>query len=374
MNLLVFPHGHGWADFPWQDVCFCGSAVHLRDVMRTRFSSPLSSDLSRREALRYLAFSGATLALGPLLRPSARGADGLPILNGPQPPFYRFRIGDTEAVALTDGGIASPLSAMPWWADVPNKEVAESLQSAFLPPDVIKLAFTVLLLRTGPDLVLIDSGCGGLFGPIGGKLVSSLAAVGVKPVQISAVVLSHGHADHFGGLLDGQKALTFPNARLIINRAEHAFWLQAQPDLSAVRMPDEAKRAAVTNAQTYLTALKDHWHFVEPGSKPVTGLEVIDAPGHTPGHVAVMISSQQDRLLHVADALHHQAVSFQHPDWKFVADVLPEVAQKTRRKLMEQAASERIRVFGAHLPFPALGHVRRSDGHFEYVIEPWSEV
>lgn len=308
-----------------------------------------------------------------MLRPVLRAAEA-PSLSGAEPSFYRFHVGEIEAVALVDGALASPLSAMSWWADVPAKDVAASLQAAFDAPDVIKLAFTVLLLRTGSELVLVDSGCGPLFGPVGGHLKESLAAIGVQPEQITAVVLSHAHGDHFGGLLDAQKTPVFPNARLIINRAEYDFWTQAAPDLAAVRMDADAKKTAVTNAQNYLSVLKDRWHFTKPGDKPVPGIEIVDAPGHTPGHVAVMVSSKEEKLLHVADAMHHHAVSFEHPDWMFVADVLPGVALQTRRRLMERAASERLRLFGAHLPFPALGHVRKAAGHFEYVIEPWTAV
>jgi glyoxylase-like metal-dependent hydrolase (beta-lactamase superfamily II) len=159
-----------------------------------------------------------------------------------------------------------------------------------------------------------------------------------------------------------------------MNRREYEFWTQSAPDLSQVRMPDEAKRTAIANAQRYLTALKDRWHFVAPGDKPIEGFEIIDAPGHTPGHVATLIGSHDERLLHVADAAHHHAISFEHPEFAFVADVQPDIARQTRRALLDRAARERLRIFGAHLPFPALGHVRAEQEHFEYVIEPWAPV
>ncbi len=331
-----------------------------------------SAQLSRRQALRFLGLTGAAAALAPLLRLEGRGANDPVSLAGAEPGYYRFHIGNIEAVALKDGGIFGPLSKMTWWADVSEKDMVSTLQSAFLSPNELGLAFSVLLLHVGNELVLIDSGCGPLFGPLGGQLVSSLAAVGIKPEQITAVVLSHAHGDHFGGLLDAQKSPTFKNAQLFIHETEYDFWTQAQPDMSAVRMPDEAKKEAAHNAQTYLETLKDRWQKVRGGQKLFGALEIVDAPGHTPGHSAVLISSEGESLLHVADAIHHHAVSFEHPDWKFIADVQPGVALQTRRRLLERAVTERLRLFGAHLPFPALGHVKKSDGHFEYVIEPWA--
>jgi glyoxylase-like metal-dependent hydrolase (beta-lactamase superfamily II) len=334
----------------------------------------LSSDsLSRRDALRTLTLGGVALAFAPLLGTRARAAAAtVPSLAGKQPAFYRFHIGDIEAVALNDGDIGGSLKEMAWWAGASEAKTAATLQSAFLPENIVRLAVTVLLLRCGNELVLIDSGCGNLFGPIGGRLVQSLSGIGIKPEQITTVVVSHLHADHFGGLLDTAKAPTFPNARLILNKAEQDFWLQPNPDLSGIAMPAEAKQQAVDNAHAYLETLKDRWHLVGSGAKPVPGLELVDAPGHTPGHVAVMISSGEERLLHVADAVHHHAISFDHPEWHFVGDVLPDLAEKTRRALLARASAERLRIYGGHLPFPGIGHVRKGGGHFEYLIEAWS--
>jgi glyoxylase-like metal-dependent hydrolase (beta-lactamase superfamily II) len=127
----------------------------------------------------------------------------------------------------------------------------------------------------------------------------------------------------------------------------------------------------VKNAHLYLNAFKGKWNLVKAGDKPFPGVEVVDAFGHTPGHTALLIGEGENRLLHIADAAHHHTLSFEHPEWKFVADVQPDVAVETRRRLLKRAAEERLTIFGAHLPFPALGHVRESTGHFEYEIQPW---
>lgn len=331
--------------------------------------------INRRDALRFLALGGATLALAPLTRASESAAASAkasaPSLAGPQPPFYRFKIGELEAVALLDGEIAGPIDQMSWWAGATPEQMKQSLRTAFLPEDTVRLSITVLLVRCDDQLVLIDAGAGNLFGPAGGKLVQSLEAVGVKPEQIGAVVVTHLHGDHFGGLLDANRKPTFPNAKLLISRREHEFFSQPNPDLSAVKMPAEALKQSVEGAQAYLNALKDRWQFVGGGDKPIQGIEIVDAPGHTPGHVAVLIGSGPGRVLHLADAAHHHAFSFDHPEWAFVFDVQPKVAEQTRRALLERAVRERLRIGGAHLPFPSLGHVRKDETNFEYVIEPW---
>lgn len=341
-----------------------GSMAH-----RTMDFQPQS--LTRRQLLRLVGFSGAAAALSTLLPRALAAERSAPSLKGSEPGYYRFNLGSIEAVAVSDGGIASPLSQMKWWADIPDAEVSATLQSAFESPNEIRLGITVLLLRIGGQLVMIDSGCGSLFGPIGGHLIPNLATIGVHPEDISTIILSHLHGDHFGGLMNSEQKPSFPNAKVFINEVEHAFWSQSSPDLSAVRMPEDGKKMALQNAKLCLAALKDRWQLIKAGDELFPGVKTVNAPGHTPGHMGVEISSGSERLLHIADAAHHHTVSFEHPEWKFVADTQPELAEKTRRELFQRAVADRLRLFGAHLPFPALGHVRKADGHYEYVIEPW---
>ena len=333
------------------------------------------SALSRRDALRLLGFTGVIAALPSLV---ARAADpapapapipptpagGPPSLAGTQPGFYRFRIGDFEALALNDGGFGGPLDQSPW-PSAPREALAATLTAAFLPADRFALPFNVLLVRMGSELVLIDSGAGTVFGPAGGRLPARLAAAGVKPEQITAVFLSHAHGDHFGGLLDAQMQPAFKNARHFMGRREWDYWTGPVP-------ADPQKQASFKGAQTYLKALEKKWQFIAPGDPLLSGLEIVEAYGHTPGHLAFRFTSGNDQLLHLVDTAHHHAVSFGHPEWVLGFDVEPQVAIATRQKILDRVAADRTRIFAAHVPFPGLGHLRRAGAGFEYVIEPWS--
>ncbi|MFT3831299.1 MAG: MBL fold metallo-hydrolase [Opitutaceae bacterium] len=334
---------------------------------------PNTSALSRRDALRFLGLVGAATFLPSLATRAVAGPDSgtspagsLPDLAGEQAGYFRFKIGALDAVALLDGGFGGPLAQAPWPAAGPGK-LAEALGAAFLPTDSFGIPFSVLLVRMGSELVLIDSGCGGLFGPANGKLVRRLEAIGVRPAQITAVFLSHAHADHFGGLLDAEtKQPVFTHAQHFIHRREFETWTDRAGELSAAGVAADS----IAGAQACLNALKPRWQLVAPGDKLIDGLEILDAPGHTPGHIAFAFGSGDTQLLHFVDIAHHHAISFAHPEVPIVFDVQPQIAAATRRKFLDRAAADRTRVFGAHMPFPALGHVRKLADHYEYVVEP----
>lgn len=334
---------------------------------------PVTSNFSRRDALRLLGLAGTAALFTPsLLRAAEPTATPIlpPTLSGTQSGFYRFKIGALEALALNDGGITPAVADSPFGVGEPRENVIATLHDAFLPTDKVQLPFNVLVVRIGSELIMVDSGCGPVYGAAGGRLVANLAAAGVKPEQITAIILSHVHGDHFGGLLDANKEPVFKNAKLFIHRQEHAFWTGSSPDLSAMKFPEENKKAAIVGAQTYLNALKGKWQFITGGDKLLDGIEVVEAFGHTPGHIALLLSSGSDQLLHFVDAAHNNAISFAHPEWIVAFDTQPQVAIATRRKLYDRAAADRVRVFGAHMPFPALGHIRATSGHYEFVIEP----
>lgn len=338
----------------------------------TSSASASSALLSRRDALRAFGLSAAALSLAPALSRASEGKTisppASPVIT--QPGFYRFNIGAFEATAFSDGALAGPLTQLQLWSGQPLETLSADLKNAFLPPDKLRLNIGALLVRMGSETVLVDAGCGSLFGTIGGGLTAQLQAAGVKPEQITAVLLTHAHGDHMGGLLDADKKPVFKNARHFISRREFEFWTGSSPDLSGVGVPDDQKAAWIANAKSYLTTLK--FDQIAAGEKLTDGLELIAAPGHTPGQLLPLFSSGDSQLLHVVDAVHHHVFSFNHPDWRFAFDADSETATATRKKILDRAAADRLRIFGTHLPFPGLGHVRiLGKGRYEHVLEPW---
>lgn len=301
----------------------------------------------------------------------ARGAKGVGL---EQPAFYRFKIGAFEAIAFNDGAFNPPVAQSPFGVGELVEAKVAVLRDAFLPIETVNLQFNVLLVRMGTEWVLFDAGCGAAFGAAGGRLAAQMAAAGVKPEQINAVFLTHAHGDHFGGLFAGEeRALVFKNATHFVGRTEFDFWTGASPDVSALRQPEEGRKGMVAGARGALEAWRGKWQLIAPGDRLIEGLEVIAAPGHTPGHLVFLISSGGEQVLHIVDAVHHHAFSFARPEWVLAFDVQPELAEATRRKLLDRAAADRLKVFGAHMPFPALGHVKASEGRrYEYVIAPWA--
>lgn len=337
--------------------------------------------------LKLLGLAGGSAVAARMLLKATEPAPPPAVENVAKPPapslaetpaerghLYRFKIGAFEAVGFLDGGMAMPTEQSPFGVDEPKGAVGAALDAALLPKDRVQMPFNVLLVRAGSELVLIDAGCGASFGPAAGKLVPSLAAIGIEPDQITGVILTHAHRDHCGGLLDAEQRPAFAHARLFVAKKEHDFWMSSSPDLGGVAVPAEAKKEFVLGAQRALGAYKDRLELVAGGDRILEGFELLDTPGHTPGHLAVVIGSGPDALLHLADVVHHHALSFAHPGWRFAFDADPALAVETRGKILDRAATERLRLFGTHLPFPALGRVKKAGGAYEFVPEPFSAV
>jgi glyoxylase-like metal-dependent hydrolase (beta-lactamase superfamily II) len=256
--------------------------------------------------------------------------------------IHRFNLGTFACTVICDGEreLTDAMGFVNATRDEVLAEARAYTNATGDPAD--RVSINILLLDTGRNRVLVDTGNGPGDDPEHGRLLDRLAEAGVEFGGIDTVVITHGHGDHINANTDGAGNPTFPNARYVISATEWQHW---------TREPGET-------AQKQLLSIADRFEQVAMDAEIVPGVRAVPAPGHTPGQIALLIESGDSRLLHVADAYHHP-VELPRPEWYFSFDADPEATVSTRRALLDLAASQRLLVLPYHFAFPGLGRVVR---------------
>ncbi|MCB1744655.1 MAG: MBL fold metallo-hydrolase, partial [Gammaproteobacteria bacterium] len=183
--------------------------------------------------------------------------------------------------------------------------------------------------------------------------LSDLAAAGYPRDRIDMVMCTHLHVDHVGWntMRDGDRWVpTFPNARYLMGRTEFEHW-QAQSD-ARPGQPQVMQDSVLPVVEAGLVELVSTEHALCPE------VRLISTPGHTPGHVSVMIESEGETALITGDFLHHPC-QIVHPEWSSAPDSDPPQAIQTRRDMYERLADTPTLVIGTHFATPTAGHLVR---------------
>jgi len=271
---------------------------------------------------------------------------------------HRFTVGSFQCFAVNDGTSVYTNPAPTLFPHAPTAELEQALRAHAIDPHSWTewvSDYTCLLIDTGDHRVLVDTGVGH-HTPTTGTLIPNLAALGVAPDDIDTVVLTHGHPDHIGGNLDGEGRLAFPNARFVMWRGEWEHWTTPLERLRG----DPSQHWMHAFALPQLLPLSDRIQTIEHEAELVPGMRALAAPGHTPGHMALEIASDGDRLLVLSDTILHP-IHVEHPEWNTTYEMLPEQAIATRRRLLQRAAEQRTLVAAFHLPCPGIGRIVASD-------------
>jgi glyoxylase-like metal-dependent hydrolase (beta-lactamase superfamily II) len=303
----------------------------------------------------FTAISALLMSLAAVTADAAPGAPGAQ--------FQPFNIGSYRAVALKDGGLDVPVDGKSFIVGQPNEQVGAVLKAGGAPADHFEFSIQPLLVHAGVHVLLFDTGAGGFFGDIAGKLPESMIAAGEKPASVTDIFISHAHGDHIGGLVTSTGALAFPNATIHISAPEWK-WLSGLSE-------DEAKNFGIHQVAALVSAIKPKVVPFEPGTDLLHGIvKAVELNGHTPGHSGYRIGSGTDSVLVFGDAMHSYVVSVRKPSWQVAFDGDKQLGATTRVALVKSSAASGQRLYSEHFPFPGIGRIVKGKDGASWQPEP----
>ncbi|MFK8253261.1 MBL fold metallo-hydrolase [Ancylobacter terrae] len=290
------------------------------------------------------------------------GAPAAPASPNPVTPLAQIRIGRFTVTALTDGYADMPYGYFPGRSPAEVEQAAAAQFTAR--PSGVRFLFNQYLIDDGDRRILIDTGAAGSIGQTG-ALPQALAALGVPRDRIDAVIVTHMHQDHMGGLVLGGTN-NYPNAEIYIDRRDVTYWTDpakrnGAPDYlqTSFRMADEVVR------------LYPKLQAIDGEREIVPGVSIVDLTGHTPGHIGVRVADAGRSLIMVSDMVFPVV----HPgatDVFFLFEQDRAAAQSMRDRFFPRAASEGALIAATHMPFPGLGRIVNDRGEMRWQVADWA--
>jgi glyoxylase-like metal-dependent hydrolase (beta-lactamase superfamily II) len=265
--------------------------------------------------------------------------------------FFKTKVGNIEVIALFDASIEMNAGLI--------KNGDPEVLKKYMPGGTLVCSINAYVIKTGEHTILIDAGCGkNTFRQ--GYMIENMRKAGIEPENIDAVLITHAHFDHVGGLVNEGKAV-FRKAKLFYSKAEGATF----DDKALAALPADIK-GYYEPANRMMKAYKGRIESFDPGKTIFDGIKSVNISGHTPGHTGYLIESNGERLFIFGDLLHIAQVQFSYPDFSLVYDSDIVKSASIRKSILGWLSDEKIPAAGIHIQFPGIGYVEKKSEGFTF--------
>ena len=306
---------------------------------------------SRRSVLASATAAAAALGLSKPLIFAGPAFAAMPI--EPTVGHYKYKVGSIEVTALYDGIWRKPHDP----AFIKNASVEDTkaaLAKAGLTTDFMPIPLTVVVLKIGDKLIMVDSGSGvGQWQANATNLPANMKAAGIDHGEISTILdLAFPSRPRLGPDGEGHQRAGVPERRARSSTPPSTI---GGPRPGRVDKLPEGRKAAGQRIAEGFPDLEE----LEAGrgrrrSRP-RHPTLLSAPGHTPGHSVFLVTSGKDQLMVSNDTMYVPALLAPHPDWQGAYDQDGPPAVETRRRIIDRVIADKMLVCGAHFPFPGPG-------------------
>lgn len=314
---------------------------------------------SRRDILKLSAIAPAFALSTPAL------ANISAPVNGQSTGYFKFTLGAAKLTVVSDGHFNT--SARDIGINADEAEITAFMIAHFQDANSHYEHTNHIIIELGENKILVDVGSGNRFLPTTGRMLQNLANAGIDEAEITHVALTHAHPDHIWGVRDDFDEAIFPDAKYLIGKTEFDWWMTE--DL--VNQVEPNNQSMVLGAVNSLNAARPQLNLVSDDYEIVPGVRMIATPGHTVGHMSVIVESEGHSLLVTGDAIRDPYVSLERPDWFAKVDIDPDKTVNTRKKLLNKAAADRMAILSYHFPFPGVGHVIKDGKAFRFIPALW---